>query len=206
MPLSSQAPSCRAQTLFDKFTFNGGGGINETEFNTKKNVTGGWNGEAGAGYKFTPHLWASIDVQFDRLRITQSALNSLAFPTGYPSGRVRDKAVMFDPSWHFRPKKRWDYYIFGGGGAFQRLQQLDAPTIATVTGTNAFFGFNSPGYATSQVKLSYTVNKPGLDVGVGTSFNARWNVKVYVEAKYEHIFMGSLGHMDYIPLSVGFRW
>jgi hypothetical protein len=195
-----------AQNLLDRFTFNAGGGINETEFNTNKNVTGGWNAQAGAGYKFTPHLWVSIDAQFDRLRITQAALNSLATAPGFPSGRVRDKAVMLDPSWHFRPKARWDYYVFGGGGAFQRLQQLASPTLAVATGTNPFFGFNSPGYPLSDIKLAYTVTKPGVDVGVGTSFNARWNVKVYLEAKYEHVFMGSLGHMDYVPVSVGFRW
>jgi len=195
-----------AQTILDRFTFDLGGGINEPQFNTHDNITGGWNGEAGAGYKFTPHLWASIDIELERLRVTQAALNTLATPAGFPSGRVRNKAVTFDPSWHFRPKARWDYYVFGGGGAYQRLQQLTTPIVASATGTNAFFGFNSPGYPISDIKLAYTVTKPGLDIGAGTSFNVRWNVKVFVEAKYEHVFMGSLGHMDNVPLSAGFRW
>lgn len=195
-----------AQTILDKFAFNVGGGIDETVLTTHTNLAGGWNAQGGVGYNFTPHLAAMVEIEYDRMRITQTALNSLGTPQAYPGGNVRDEAVTFNPVWHLHPKGYWDAYVMGGGGAFQRVQTLSKPAVATATGSDAFFGFNTPGFPASETNLSYTVTKPGLDVGFGLSYKVKWNFKLYAEARYNHVFMGSLGHMDYAPISVGVRW
>ena len=54
--------------------------------------------------------------------------------------------------------------------------------------------------------MDYIIHKPGLDVGFGISMQVKWNVKMYAEAKYVRVFAGSLGHMDYLPISIGFRF
>jgi opacity protein-like surface antigen len=200
------ALSAQTVSLLDRFAFNVGGGIDETLMSTHKNLAGGWNVQAGLGYNFTPHLGIMFETEYDRLRITDTALNTLGTPQAFPGGKVRSESVTLNPTWHFHPRGSWDVYVMGGGGAYQRLQQLSAPIVATATGTNAFFGFNTPGYPASGINLDYTVNKPGVDVAAGISWKVKWNFKAYAEVRYNHVFMGSLGHMDYVPVSIGVRW
>lgn len=190
----------------NQFAFNVGGGIQEPFLTTKTNLKLDWNAQGGVGYNFTPHLTIMAEIEYDEFHLTQSALNSLGTPQGYPNGHLKNESITIDPVWHFHPKGSWDVYAIGGGGAFSRTQSLGRPTIATATGTNPFFGFNSPGYPASNVALDYTIHKPGVDVGFGASIKMTWNLKLYAEAKYIRVFEGSLGHMDYMPISIGVRW
>ncbi len=190
----------------DQFAFNVGGGVEPPFLTTKTNLALGWNAQGGVGYNFTKRLAIMAEIEYDEFRINDHALNTLGTPQGYPSGRLKNESVTIDPVWHFHPKGVWDVYAIGGGGAFSRTQSLTRPTIATATGTNPFFGFNTPGYPSSQTALDYTVHKPGLEVGLGASIKVYWNFKLYAEAKYVRVFAGSLGHMDYLPVSIGVRW
>jgi len=190
----------------DQFALNVAGGLNEPFLTTKTNLAPGWNAQGGAGYNFTPHLAIMAEIEYDLFRINDKALNTLGTPQGYPGGHVRTDSITVDPVWHFHPKGVWDVYAIGGGGAFARTQTLIRPTVATATGTNPFFGFNNPGYPASETALSYSIHKPGVDVGAGISIKVKWNIKLYAEAKYNRIFAGSLGHMDYAPISIGVRW
>jgi hypothetical protein len=51
---------------------------------------------------------------------------------------------------------------------------------------------------------SYTVNKPGVDVGAGIAFGKKWGGKFFAEARYNRIYLGDR-HTDYIPVTFGFR-
>lgn len=199
------ALSAQPQWL-DQFAFNVGGGYNVPFLTTKTNLAPGWNAQGGVGYNFTRHLAIMAEIEYDKFRISDKALNTLGTPQGYPSGTLKNESITIDPIWHFHPKGSWDVYAIGGGGAFSRTQALTRPTIATATGTNPFFGFNTPGYPASQTALDYTVHKPGVDVGFGASIKVKWNLKLYAEAKYNRVFAGSLGHMDYMPISIGVRF
>jgi hypothetical protein len=190
----------------DQFAFNVGGGYNETLLTTKTNLAPGWNAQGGVGYNFTRHLTIMAEIEYDQFRINDKALATLGTPQAYPGGHLKSESITLDPVWHFHPKGSWDVYAIGGGGAFSRTQSLTRPTVATATGTNPFFGFNTPGYPSSQTALDYTVHKPGVDVGFGASIKVKWNFKLYAEVKYNRVFAGSLGHMDYTPISIGVRW
>jgi opacity protein-like surface antigen len=190
----------------NQFAFNVGGGLNEPFLATKTNLSLGWNVQGGVGYNFTRHFTVMAEIEYDEFHITAKALNMLGTPQGYPGGHLKNESIAIDPVWHFHPKGSWDVYAIGGGGAFSRTQSLIRPTVATATGTDPFFGFNTPGYPSSQTALDYTVHKPGLDVGFGMSVKVAWNFKLYAEAKYNRVFAGSLGHMDYMPISIGVRW
>lgn len=194
------------QTLLDKITFDVGGGLTETASTTKTNLDHGRNIIFGAGYNVTSHLAILMQGDYEALRLTQNALNSIGTPQGYPGGRVRMVSVSLEPQWHFHPKGSWDFYVIGGFGDYQRRDQLTRPTIATATGTNPYFGFNTPGYPSSEVGLNYTINKPGVNIGAGASIKMQWNFKLFLEVKYHHVMMGSLGHMDILPISAGVRW
>ncbi len=190
----------------DLVAFNVGGGYNFPLSTTKTNLAPGWNAQGGVGYNFTRHFTIMAEIEYDKFRINDKALATLGTPQGYPSGTLKNESIVINPVWHFHPKGSWDVYAIGGGGAFSRTQSLTRPTVATATGTNPFFGFNTPGYPSSQVALDYTVHKPGVDVGFGISVKVKWNFKLYAEGKYNHIFAGSLGNMDYTPISLGVRW
>jgi hypothetical protein len=191
----------------NQFAFNVGGGLNEPYLATKTNLAPGWNAQGGIGYNFTSHLTIMAEIEYDHFRINDKALATLGTPQGYPGGSLKNESITIDPVWHFRkPKSSWDVYVIGGGGAFGRTQNLSRPTIATATGTNPFFGFNTPGYPSSVVALDYTVHKAGVDVGFGISMKVAWNFKLYAEAKYNHVFAGSLKNMDYMPISIGVRF
>jgi opacity protein-like surface antigen len=201
--LSAQPPQ-----WLEQIAANVGGGISEPFLTTRTNLSLAYNAQGGVGYNFTRHFALMAEIEYDKFRISDKALNTLGTPQGFPSGHLRTESITIDPLWHLfpKPQRGWDIYVTGGGGAYLRDQTLGRPTVATATGTNPFFGFNNPGYPASNTLLNYEIHKPGLDAGFGISVQVAWNVKLYAEARYNHIFAGSLGHMDYVPISVGVRW
>jgi len=85
---------------------------------------------------------------------------------------------------HLTPRAKADVYVVGGGGLYHRSQEFTAPTVATVTGFDPFFGFFPVNVAANQVLASYSVNKPGFNVGVGVGLGTKWNAKFFAEARY----------------------
>jgi len=85
-------------------------------------------------------------------------------------------------------------------------QEFTAPSVATVTGYNPFFGFYAANVPTTEILSSYSVNKPGANIGAGVSFGTKYHAKIFAEARYDHVFMGNNRHTDYLPISFGLRW
>jgi hypothetical protein len=52
---------------------------------------------------------------------------------------------------HLAPSNKSNPYIIGGGGLYHRTIEFTAPTIATVTGFDPFFGFFPVNVAANQV-------------------------------------------------------
>jgi hypothetical protein len=78
--------------------------------------------------------------------------------------------------------------------------------VTTFTGFDPFFGFFSAEVPTTQVLSSYSVNKPGANIGAGIAFGTKWRAKVYAEARYNHIFMSNGQRTDFVPVTFGIRW
>ena len=72
-------------------------------------------------------------------------------------------------------------------------------------GFDPFFGFYPVTVPTRQILASYSVNKPGIDIGAGFAVGTKFHGKIFAEAKYERMFLNN-SHTDYIPVTFGFRW
>ncbi len=181
--------------------FNVGAGFTTPVGTTGRNLDIGWNIGGGFGYNFNSRVGALIDLNYNSMGINSGTLENI----GVPGGNVHIFSATLDPIVHLTPKSRADIYVTGGGGIYHRTQDFTQPGVETVTGFNPFFGFFAVGVPTTEILASYTVNKPGIDAGMGVAFGSKWHGKFFAEAKYNRIFMNN-SHTDYLPVTFGFRW
>jgi len=194
--------SLYAQQETPRFSFALGGGFTQPVGNTGRHVDEGWNVGGGFGYNFSQYFGAMIDLGYNSFGINSATLNSI----GFPGGDVHIFQATLDPIVHLTPRGHVDVYVTGGGGVFRREQQFTQPSTATFTEFDPFFGgFFPVTVPTTEILASYSVVKPGIDVGAGVAFGTKWRGKIFAEARYDRIFMGNF-HTDYVPITFGFRW
>jgi opacity protein-like surface antigen len=184
-----------------KFAFNVGGGFTEPVGRTGGHLNTGWNIGAGAGYNFTSYVGALVQFNDMRSDINRTTLNNV----GFPGGNVNIWSLTLDPIVHTMPRGPVDLYFIGGGGLYHWRQEFTAPDVAAFTGFDPFFGFYQAAVPVQDVLSSYSVNKPGVNGGLGLSFGTKWNVKVYAEARYHRVIFGDR-HADMLPVTFGIRW
>jgi Outer membrane protein beta-barrel domain len=183
------------------FAFNVGAGFTTPLGNTGRNLDDGWNVRAGAGYNFSPYFGALIDLSYNNMGINSATLDNL----GYGGGKLTVFSATFDPIVHLNPHGHVDVYVTGGGGIYHQYQDFTNPAVIVGNGYNPFFGFYPYALAGNVVVASYTVNKPGIDAGIGIEMGSKWHGKFFAEARYNRIFTGAY-HTDYLPVTFGFRW
>jgi hypothetical protein len=179
-----------------------GGGFTQSVGATGRNLDNGWNIGGGVGYNFSPYLGAMVQTNYNSMGINSTTLNNI----GFPGGDVHVFSATIEPIVHLHPRGHFDVYIVGGGGLYHVFQEFTAPSIATVTGFDPFFGFFSAGVPTTDVLASSSVNKPGANIGMGIAMGSKWRAKFYGEARYNHVFMSNGQRMDYVPVTFGIRW
>jgi opacity protein-like surface antigen len=184
-----------------KFTFNIGGGFTQPVGETGARLNNGWNLGAGAGYNFTSHVGALVQFSDNQSDINRATLNNL----GFPGANVNIWSLTLNPIVHTNPRGPVDLYFIGGGGFYHWRQEFTAPDVAAVTGFDPFFGFFQAVVPTQDVLSSYSVNKPGVNGGLGLAFGTKWNLKFYAEARYHRIIFGDR-HADMLPVTFGVRW
>jgi hypothetical protein len=174
--------------------FDIGGGFTQSVGNTGRYLDNGWNVGGGIGWNFSPYFGAMLQTNYNSLGYNSTTLANI----GVPGGGVDVFSATIDPIVHLHPKGHWDAYIVGGGGLYHEYENLTAPTLIP-----GFFGF----YPGQVILSSYSVNKPGANIGAGVAFGTKWHAKLYAEARWNHVF-GAYGgpRMDYIPVTFGVRW
>ncbi|PWT84514.1 MAG: hypothetical protein C5B56_15500 [Proteobacteria bacterium] len=196
------AGGLRAQE-FSHLAVNVGAGFTTPLGDTGTRTDMGWNVRGGLGVNFSPYVGVLVDVGYDNLGINSSTLTNI----GVPGGRMSILSATLDPIVHLTPKRHFDLYVTGGGGLYHRYQEFTAPTVQVTTGFDPFFGFFPVTLQANQVLASYSVNKPGIDAGLGVAFGSKWHGKFFAEARYNRIFMGNrFGDTEYLPVTFGFRW
>jgi hypothetical protein len=187
---------------FPRFSFDLGAGFTQPVGNTERNLDRGWNVSAGAGLDFTSYLGAMVHADYTSLGINSGTLNNL----GFPGGNVNIFSASLDPIVHLTGHRPVDIYITGGGGLYHVTQEFTQPSTATFTAFDPFFGFYQFSTPSTEILSSYTVNKPGVDIGAGIGLGGWHGGKFFAEARYHRIFMGNDRHTDYVPVTFGFRW
>lgn len=185
-----------------RFAFDIGGGFTQPVGNTERHLDMGWNIQAGAGFNFSQYVGLMVQTDYNRFGINGATLRS----AGFPDGDLSVFSATLDPIVHLTPRSHFDVYLIGGGGLYHRTQEFTQPTITAFTAFDPFFGFYRAAVPTTQVLSSYTVNKPGVNGGLGIALGTKWHGKFFAEARYDRIFMGNDRHTDYVPVTFGFRW
>ena len=184
-----------------RFTFNMGGGFTNAVGNTGRHLDEGWNIQGAAGVNFNAYVGALVQLDYNRFGINTATLSNI----GVPDGNMQVFSATIDPIVHLNPHGPVDVYLIGGGGLYHRRQEFTQPGAATVIGFDPFFGFYPTVIPVNQILGEYTVNKPGVNGGMGISFGHLRSGKFFAEARYHRIFMGNF-HTDYVPVTFGFRW
>ena len=184
-----------------RFAFNLGGGFTEPVGGTGSHLNTGWNLGAGAGFNFTPYFGALVQFNDQQSDINSGTLARI----GFPGGDVNIWSLTLNPIIHTNPRGPVDVYFIGGGGLYHWRQEFTEPGTATFAGFDPFFGFYQAEVPVQNVLSSYSVNKPGVNGGIGLAFGTKWNVKFYAEARYHRIIFGDR-HADMLPVTFGIRW
>jgi hypothetical protein len=179
-----------------------GAGFTQPVGTTGTNLDDGWNIRGGVGVNFSRYVGAIVQLDYNSMGINSTTLSNI----GFPGGDVHVFSATLNPIVHLTPRGHFDVYLIGGGGMYRRTEEFTQPGVASVTGFNPFFGFYQFGVPTTQILASYTIVKPGVDGGMGIAFGSKWGGKFFAEARYNRIFTGANSHMDYVPVSFGFRW
>ena len=185
-----------------RFAFNIGGGFTQPVGNTERHLNTGWNVQAGAGFNFSQWVGLMVQADYNRFGINGATLNAV----GFPDGDLNVFSATLDPIVHLTPRSHFDVYLIGGAGLYHRTQEFTQPTLTTFTQFDPFFGFYRAVIPTTQVLSSYTVNKPGVNGGLGIALGTKWHGKFFAEARYNRIFMGYRPDTEYVPVTFGFRW
>ena len=188
---------------FSKFTGDIGGGYTTPVGATGRYLDMGWNVRGGVGYNFSRFVGIKLNLGFDDMGINSATLGNV----GVPGGGVHLFSASIDPVVHLLPTTgRLDFYLTGGGGIYHEYQNFTAPTLVTTTAFSPFIGFFPATYSANQVLSSYTVTKPGFDVGAGVGIGKIGHGKFFMEARWEHMFMNNGAHLDAVPVTFGFRF
>lgn len=185
---------------FSHFAFDAGAGFTTPVGRTGDNLDTGWNVRAGIGYNFVPYVGVMADFGYDSMGVNSTQLGDL----GYGGGNLNVFSATLNPIVHLTPKSHVDLYVTGGGGYFRQEWQFTDPGVVTGAGFNPFFGYYPYAYGANIVVSDYSLNKPGVDAGIGIEFGSKWGGKFFAEARYVHIYDGAY-HTDYLPVTFGYR-
>jgi hypothetical protein len=145
----------------------------------------GWNLAGGIGVTRGP-VGIMVDAMFNDFGFTHDAL----LRAGARRGSQRYWALTVDPIFHVNERGPVDFYVTGGGGLYGQITQYRASS--------------GDGY---DLISSRTIYKPGVNGGAGFAFSLddRSSIKIFVEARYHHMFIRGSG-ASFIPVTLGIRF
>jgi len=159
----------------------------------------GWRVGLGAGVNFNHWVGLMVDASVDSLGVRNNQLTNL----GYGGGNVNLYSFMLDPVVHVTPRGPVDVYLTGGAGLIHMQQQFTQPGVSRGFDFDPFFGYYPVRFGTNVVVSDNSLNKLGINGGMGIAFGKKWGGKFFAEAKFQRMFAGNF-HVDYIPVTFGF--
>lgn len=191
------------QSEVPRFSGSVGAGFTTPVYTTGKRLDAGWNAGGGVGVNISRYLGVEGQFQFNELGVNNSTLNALQFP----GGDLQMWSLTLDPVIHFAPSNRFNPYIIGGGGLYHRTIEFTAPTVATLTAFDPFFGLFFPvAVPANQVLQSMSTYKGGVNGGMGFSIPiGNRKAKFFAEARYHHMYTSPRA-TTLLPVTFGIRW
>jgi len=186
---------------YSRFTVDIGGGYTVPAGATDNYTRWGWNVRGGLGLNFSPYVGAVANLGYDSLPLNSAT----AADIGVPGGQVNVFHATLDPVFHLTPRRRVDFYLTGGGGEFHVLREFSAATAGPTSAYIPSLGFFAPVNGPAPIPSHYSVSKPGFDAGGGVSIGAAGHGRIFAEARWDHVFVNG-GHLDFLPVTFGFRW
>jgi hypothetical protein len=192
--------------LYNKWSFNVGGGANLASGTTKEFVrNGGGVIAAGAARNYGPYFGLRADVQWDDLPLRASALHSAQAPGATSHVWV----VNLGPVINLPVSRVWSGYIVAGAAYFHRTGKLDSSSVLPGAGCNTFYRWWGSCYAGSIPLngdfLQANVNEFGEEFGAGVARKVRGKIEIYGEYRFLHGSRNS-NTTDLRPITVGVRW
>jgi hypothetical protein len=164
-----------------------GVGFSEAINPAARNLDPGWNLAGGVGVT-SKYVGVMLDAMFNDFGVTHSTL----VRAGASEGSQRYWAVTVDPIFHVNQRGPVDFYVTGGGGIYSQITDL------SLRGGRGPFR--------DELSSTYTIYKAGVDGGAGFSFNVgyRSRVKIFVEARFHHMFTRT--GVSFVPVTLGVRF
>ncbi len=192
--------------LYNKYSFNVGGGASLTSGTTGQFVRGGGGVAAvGAARNYSQYFGLRVDFQFDNLPLRTSALELAQAPGA--SSHVY--SLVGGPIINIPASKNWGGYIVFGPGYFHRSGKLDSSQVIPGSACNNFFAwwgtcFNGSIPLNKQY-LATSQNEFGFDFGGGITRRLTPKFELYGEFRLMHSSGGGRT-TDFRPVTVGLRW
>ncbi len=184
-----------------RFSFDLGTGFTAPLGNTGSRTDYGWGLKAGAGVNLNSHLGIMLNVGYDSLGINSNTLSQI----GVSGGNLNIFSARIDPVLHVGTYRHADFYVTGGGGLYHQDRVFSQANSGVTNIVDPFMSYSPVSTPVGSVSSSYSVNKPGIDAGMGVAFGSKWHGKFFAEARYNRIFNNNT-HTDYLPVTFGFRW
>ena len=149
----------------------------------------GWNLAGGVGVT-SRYVGILLDSMYNDFGFTHVAL----VQAGARRGHRRYWAVSANPIVHVNPRGPIDFYVTGGAGIYGQI---------TTYRTSADGRFADR----YDLISSDQINRPGVNLGAGFAFHLghERDPKIFVEARYHHMFTPSSG-VSLVPVTMGVRF
>jgi len=185
-----------------RLAVSAGAGFTQSVGASGRRLDTGWNITGAGGINFNRYLAGMVELGYNHFGINSTTLSS----AGFPGGNVGIFSATLNPVVRLNPGHHVEAYVTGGGGLYHVNREFTQPSLATFANYDPFFGFYAVTVPTTQILDSYTINKPGVNIGAGFTVGTRWRAKFFAEARYHRVFAGNENHIDYVPVSFGFKW
>lgn len=187
---------------FSRFSYGIGAGFTTPVGGTGRIADTGWNIRGNGGYNFNQRFAVDFNVGYDAMGVNSATLSNI----GTPGGELSVFSFTLDPKIHLTPHSKMDLYAFGGGGYFRQEEEFTQPSTNANPGYYPVLGYY-PGFTNGGgVVGNYSVNKAGIDAGLGVGIKSLGSGKIFAEARYERIFLTNGYHSDFVPVTFGYRW
>ena len=209
-PMAAQAATESTPLSMEQpWSINVGGGFTPVVGGYNQTISDGWNFTVGAGYKFTEKLGLNLEYMNNHLGVQDGVLHQFSNKFGGApiDGSTHVWSVTLNPKWNFELNHVVGGYLIGGGGFYHVNAQLTTPSAAFVPPYCDYYWGCWPGGFTSVDRIvgEHKDDTGGVNVGLGITFNLRYDLQFYVESRYHYIFLHG-PDLQLFPVVAGFRF